>query len=187
MAWRPKKPEMDGAAWKKQKDAKGAAAKTAASSAADGSTAQLQDGGKGRKTRRGRRKLPTVSKPVVRDKGLKGMVTAMAKVSLQAAQTARAAYGVVTDTVMLPATSAIALAVEEEGSAYSTRVEGIHQQLAQEMKESKEHEEALKELKLVQAPAKGNLMAVLEAMVENNNIGLKKRDGNSEVLGNAGA
>ena len=138
---------------------------------AAGSLVPSKGGGKG-KTRRGRRgKFKAEPKPVVRDKGLKMMISCMAKVSLQAAQNSRAALGVLVDSIMMPANDKAAKAISEEGEAFAAHTASQHETLNNAKKGTKDHDAALSALRKTVAPAKGNFCAFLEALSADDTCG----------------
>jgi len=163
MSWRPQK-EVAAPKSKAGKTATGATASVAAKEgAAPDSSAQSKSGG--RKGRRGgkKRKEPQ-HKVQIKDRGLKEMIKVLAKVALQGAQNGRMAMGCVVDSIILDADDPVALAVAEEGEAYSVMTKHLHKELEDTATGTPEREKALKDLRGAAAPCKGNLMAVLETL-----------------------
>jgi len=130
-----------------------------------------------RRTRRGGRKAHkniTVKTPVVRDQGLKGLVVNLAKLSLQNAQRSRATAGCMVDTVTVPKDHEIAVAIADEGKAYSERAEAMHDKLGK-AEDDTVKASLIAEIKSQQAPCKGNLMAMLEVLIKQD-VGGANRD-----------
>ena len=140
---------------------------------APASSPQSKGGGNG-KTRRGgrnRKAKVEVQTPVVRDKGLRGMIVAMGKMGLQTAQRSRLTFGTLVDAVTVPRDSAVAQAIAEEGTAFAEKADGLHAALAAATRDTDDHTKALKAIKEQVAPAKGNYVALLEALCMDKSAG----------------